>query len=54
MRFNEWLNEQEVYSSRLERFFDESCSTERMLEWLEAAWQVGFDHALGNLIDDGK
>lgn len=58
MKFHEWLNEIEVFSTREERFIDaiNNCNDlyYTLLSWLYAAYQVGYDHALNNLIDDGK
>jgi hypothetical protein len=37
----DWLEETENYSTRYERFLEEwdtGMSTERMIEWLQSAW----------------
>jgi hypothetical protein len=26
----------------------------RIVDWLKSAYQVGYEHAMGNLLDDGK
>ena len=56
MKFNDWLYENENFSLRLERLLEEvpTENTGRLIKWLEAAYHVGHDHAIGNLMDDGK
>jgi hypothetical protein len=48
MTFDEWLDEIEVFASRLERLygdFPEVEDREKLLKWLEAAYNVGYDRA---------
>ena len=59
MKFEDWLHETENYSLRLERLYEDlndyqGDNIEIVLGWLKASWQVGYDHAMGNLLDDGK
>lgn len=60
MTFEEWLDEQEGFSGpRMYRLMDDINSpdpkyNDLMLKWLQAAWQVGHDHALTRILDDGK
>lgn len=50
MKFEDWFNEIELYSMRSERFFNDlehhvttsSGSAKRMIEWLRAAYDVGY------------
>ena len=44
MEFKEWLDEMEGYGSRFERLldeFEEVKDVQKLLRWLEAAYQVG-------------
>ena len=44
MSFSEWLNETENYSTRFERLldeFEEVKDVQKLLRWLEAAYEVG-------------
>lgn len=44
MSFSEWLNEIENYSTRFERLldeFEEVKDVQKLLRWLEAAYEVG-------------
>jgi hypothetical protein len=56
MKFNDWLYENENFSLRLERLLEEVPTDNggKLIKWLEAAYQTGHDHAVGNLMDDGK
>jgi len=61
MTFAEWFNEIELYSLRGERFYDDlytykmdGIDAEHIINWLKAAYEVGYEHAMGNLLDDGK
>jgi hypothetical protein len=60
MTFDRWLNEVEGLSGpRMYRLMDDINSpnpayNDMMLKWLEAAWQVGYDHAVYLIRDDGK
>jgi hypothetical protein len=56
MKFEDWLYETENFSLRLERLLDEvpTANAGLLIKWLEAAYQVGHDHALDKLMDDGK
>lgn len=68
MTFDDWFYENENFGLRCERFSadleayaDPRKTAEqalmrdrRILEWLKVAWEVGYDHAMGNLLDDGK
>lgn len=48
MTFDEWLDEIEVFASRLERLygdFPEVEDKEKLLKWLKAAYSVGYDEA---------
>ncbi len=50
MTLTEWLEENEGFSLRIERFIDDcdhhrvgsTGSNERMIEWLRAAYEVGY------------
>ena len=60
MTFDRWLNEVEgLAGPRMYRLMDDINSpnpayNDMMLKWLEAAWQVGYDHAAYLIQDDGK
>lgn len=62
MTLTEWLEEIEVYSSRIERFIDDcdhhragsTGSNERMIAWLRAAYEIGREHERLKYMDDGK
>lgn len=57
MKFHEWLEQVEIFSSREERLMDMLDNNYRystVLAWLEAAYNVGYEHAMNKLIDDGK
>lgn len=60
MTFEEWLDEHEGFSgARLYRLIDDVNSpdpkyNDRILEWLKAAWEVGYEHRDLQLMDDGK
>ncbi len=50
--FTEWLEETEVFGLRIERFISDcdhhsagsTGSNERMIAWLRAAYEVGYQH----------
>lgn len=50
MKFNEWLSEVESYSTREDRFKEDVLFTDAehrvqiMKKWLEAAYDMGYDH----------
>lgn len=49
MTFEEWLDEIEVYSTRMERLMDDINSPDPtfrdlILKWLRAAYEVGYAH----------
>jgi hypothetical protein len=49
MTFEEWLNETEVFSSRLERLYEDlndyqGDNIEIIIKWLKAAYDVGVEH----------
>lgn len=50
MTFDEWLNEVEVYSTRVERLMEELgppfYDTHILLKWLKAAYKVGYEQGL--------
>lgn len=52
----EWLHEYEGYSLRSERLLDDIAvgDPKRIIEWLKAAYEVGKEHAIAPLLDDGK
>ena len=52
----EWLHEYEGYSLRSERLLDDIAvgGPKRIIEWLKAAYEVGKEHAIKSLLDDGK
>lgn len=61
MKFEEWFNEIEVFSLRGERFYDElehykdgAFPADNIVKWLRAAYDVGYEHAISKLVDDGK
>ena len=63
MTFDEWFNEIEGFHLRCERFYDDAeaykyrCEpgdVRVLLGWLKAAYEVGYDHAMSKLVDDGK
>lgn len=61
MKFDDWFDEIEVFGLRSERFYDDlltykhdGVDAEHLVKWLKAAYQSGHDHAVGNLMDDGK
>ena len=61
MKFEDWFDENEVFSLRSERFYDdlityklEGVEAEHLVKWLRAAYDVGHAHALSRLEDDGK
>lgn len=47
LTFEEWLDEQEGYSSRWERFLDdlrEPIVVSEVVKWLESAYNEGYSH----------
>lgn len=61
MKFDEWFEEQENYSLRCDRFIDlldQYAKGEPVLpdieEWLRAAYNQGYFHAISQTMDDGK
>ena len=49
MTFNEWLYEVEAWSSRIERLHEtfahmDNHDWKELMEWLEAAYRVGYQH----------
>jgi hypothetical protein len=61
MTFDEWYYKVENHSMRCERFdadlvafMDDKVPLTVIEQWLRAAYQVGHDHAVDNLMDDGK
>jgi len=68
MTFDEWMNRQEKYSSRVDRLYDDidmitgvpkspiesARSKNIILGWLKAAYNVGYEHATTQHQDDGK
>jgi hypothetical protein len=52
MTFDEWFNDAENYGMRCERFYYEDAMF--IVKWLEAAYQVGYEHRDKELMDDGK
>ncbi len=60
MTFEQWLNQQEGFAGpRMYRLMEDTNSpyldyNERILGWLKAAYEVGHDHALSLIQDDGK
>jgi hypothetical protein len=60
MTFDQWMNEQEGFAGpRMYRLFDDINSpdvkhNDRILGWIKAAYDVGYDHALSLIQDDGK
>jgi hypothetical protein len=62
MTLTEWLEEIEGYGLRVERFIDDcdhhkegsTGSNERMIQWLRAAYEVGYAHRNQQLMDDLK
>ena len=59
--FNEWLNESEGFSLRMERVYDDLVKNpkdtvdnwKQIKEWLQAAYNVGFDNGYSVGYDDG-
>ena len=68
MTFDEWLNEIENYSLRIERLYDDidtvtgvdktaseaARNRSLILSWMKAAYDVGYEDASHRLMDDGK
>ena len=60
MTFDQWLNEKKGSAGpRMWRLMDDINSpdpgyNDMMLNWLETAWHVGYDHAVYLIQDDGK
>jgi len=62
MTFEEWFNEIELYSLRGERFYNDldhhnpnsQKANERMVSWLKAAYEAGYEHGLYKVTDDLK
>lgn len=61
MTFEQWFYEQENFGLRAERFHDEleawrdgKLPTMFVVNWLRAAYNVGYDHRNEELLDDGK
>lgn len=53
MTFDEWLDEIEVFGSRLERLYEDlndyqGDNIEIVLKWLEAAYKVGYEAGFAN------
>ena len=60
-QFDDWFDEQVGYTIRCEWFFDDleehfrtGMKSKRMIEWLQAAYAAGREHALEPMQDDGK
>lgn len=63
MEFDDWFYEQEGFHIRAERFYEEmdmmlggapdECIIS-IVKWLRAAYEVGKEHAIAPLLDDGK
>ena len=63
MNFYDWFDEIENFSLRSERFFDEleqrpygnlDQANKRMIAWLRAAYDAGYQHRLYETMDDLK
>ncbi len=56
MKFADWLYETENYSLRVERIFEEITVDNggTLMRWLEAAYNMGYEHRDSELMDDGK
>lgn len=55
MTFDEWLDEIEIFASRLERLygdFPEVDDKEKLLKWLEAAYKVGNEAGYNERCDE--
>ena len=59
--FDEWLNESEGFSLRMERIYDDLVKNpkdtvdnwKQIKEWLQAAYNIGFDNGYSVGYDDG-
>ena len=59
--FDEWLNESEGFSLRMERIYDDLVKNpkdpvdnwKQIKEWLQAAYDEGFDNGYASGYDDG-
>lgn len=59
MKFNDWLNGIEIYSTKFERLYEDLSAyqgdnIEIVIKWLEAAYNEGYNHAMKIFLDDGK
>lgn len=61
MSFDKWLYQPENYSLRSERFYadldaviDGRLKYDVILGWLQAAYEVGFDHGIKSQIKENK
>ena len=59
MTLDEWLGEQEGFSGpRILRLLDDiespHVNNDRIIKWLRTAYDIGYDHAMSQLQDDGK
>lgn len=68
MTFDQWLNEIENYSLRIERLYDDidtvtgvdKTASEAVrnrgliMSWMKAAYDVGYEDAMNRFMDDGK
>lgn len=52
MKFQEWLDEIENYGSRQERLGEELPISDTLINWLRAAYEVGYEQ--GKLDDPAK
>ncbi len=61
MTFDQWFYETQGFALRCEwfdadlvAFMDNKATNKDIEKWLKSAWQVGYEHAISNLTDDGK
>lgn len=59
MTFEQWLAEIEIYDTREDRLAEDfeilnKASYSKLILWLEAAWIIGYNHAMDKYLDDGK
>lgn len=48
MTFDEWLDEIEVFSSRYERLAGDLPVSDTLINWLRAAYEVGYEEGQKN------
>jgi len=53
MKFEEWLDEIECYGSRQERLGEELPVSDALINWLRAAYEVGYEQGKKHVRNNG-